>query len=228
VAAAGPRPGSEPGRTDADGPAEAPGGRRNREPVKTVAEPGVGGLVLGRLEVGGSPLDLGDEGDASEAARSRRPRVACTIWPRARVAVRALVGTRAVPGRGRCGWLATRPPRRVGRPRWRRGAGGVVRRVVLRRRALGGRSPPGPFAGRLAAANFGDMGGEMPSLRDGGCVGAVVGEVLFKVVADRLGHSAIGTTLDTYSHVVQSLEEHAAAGVASVILGGSALQSGPR
>lgn len=43
-----------------------------------------------------------------------------------------------------------------------------------------------------------------------------------KVVADRLGHSTIGTTLDTYSHVVQSLEEHAAARVASVILGGSA------
>jgi integrase len=42
------------------------------------------------------------------------------------------------------------------------------------------------------------------------------------VVADRLGHSTIGTTLDTYSHVVQSLEEHAAARVASVILGGSA------
>jgi integrase len=43
-----------------------------------------------------------------------------------------------------------------------------------------------------------------------------------KVVADRLGHSTIGTTLDTYSHVVQSLEEHAAARVACVILGGSA------
>jgi integrase len=43
-----------------------------------------------------------------------------------------------------------------------------------------------------------------------------------KVVADRLRHSTIGTTLDTYSHVVQSLEEQAAARVASVILGGSA------
>jgi integrase len=43
-----------------------------------------------------------------------------------------------------------------------------------------------------------------------------------KVVADRLGHSTIGTTLDTYSPVVQSLEEQAAARVASVILGGSA------
>jgi integrase len=43
-----------------------------------------------------------------------------------------------------------------------------------------------------------------------------------KVVADRLGHSTIGTTLDTYSHVVQSLEEQAAVRVALVILGGSA------
>lgn len=40
-----------------------------------------------------------------------------------------------------------------------------------------------------------------------------------KVVADRLGHSTIGTTLDTYSHVVQSLEEQAAAQVAAVFLG---------
>lgn len=40
-----------------------------------------------------------------------------------------------------------------------------------------------------------------------------------KVVADRLGHSTIGTTLDTYSHVVQSLEDQAAAQVAAVILG---------
>lgn len=43
-----------------------------------------------------------------------------------------------------------------------------------------------------------------------------------KVVADRLGHSTIGTTLDTYSHVVQSLEDQAAAQVAAVILGGPA------
>jgi integrase len=40
-----------------------------------------------------------------------------------------------------------------------------------------------------------------------------------KVVADRLGHSTVGTTLDTYSHVVQSLEEQAATHVAAVILG---------
>jgi integrase len=40
-----------------------------------------------------------------------------------------------------------------------------------------------------------------------------------KVVADRLGHSTTGTTLDTYSHVVQSLEEQDAEQVASVILG---------
>jgi integrase len=42
------------------------------------------------------------------------------------------------------------------------------------------------------------------------------------VVADRLGHFTIGTTLDTYSHVVQSLEDQAAAQVAAVILGGPA------
>ena len=36
-----------------------------------------------------------------------------------------------------------------------------------------------------------------------------------KVVADRLGHATVGITLDTYSHVVQSLEEQAAEAVAT-------------
>jgi integrase len=35
-----------------------------------------------------------------------------------------------------------------------------------------------------------------------------------KVVSERLGHSTVGITLDTYSHVVQGLDAEAAATVA--------------
>ena len=40
-----------------------------------------------------------------------------------------------------------------------------------------------------------------------------------KVVSERLGHSSIAITLDTYSHVIPSLGEEAAAQVASLIVG---------
>ena len=40
-----------------------------------------------------------------------------------------------------------------------------------------------------------------------------------KVVAERLGHSAIAVTLDTYSHVIPSLEEEAASRIARLITG---------
>lgn len=40
-----------------------------------------------------------------------------------------------------------------------------------------------------------------------------------KVVAERLGHATIAITLDTYSHVIPSLEEEAATRVAHIILG---------
>lgn len=40
-----------------------------------------------------------------------------------------------------------------------------------------------------------------------------------KVVAERLGHSTIGITLDTYSHVMPALEEETAARVARLIVG---------
>ena len=40
-----------------------------------------------------------------------------------------------------------------------------------------------------------------------------------KVVAERLGHSTIAVTLDTYSHVIPSLQEEAATAVARLILG---------
>ena len=40
-----------------------------------------------------------------------------------------------------------------------------------------------------------------------------------KVVSERLGHSTIAITLDIYSHVTPSMQQHAADTVASVIFG---------
>ncbi len=40
-----------------------------------------------------------------------------------------------------------------------------------------------------------------------------------KVVSERLGHSSIAVTLDTYSHVIPALEEEAASRIAALILG---------
>ncbi|HXJ62906.1 MAG TPA: tyrosine-type recombinase/integrase, partial [Actinomycetota bacterium] len=42
-----------------------------------------------------------------------------------------------------------------------------------------------------------------------------------KVVSEILGHASIGITLDTYSHAVPSMQEEAAAAVASLIFGGN-------
>ena len=39
-----------------------------------------------------------------------------------------------------------------------------------------------------------------------------------KVVADRLGHSSIGITLDTYSHVLPNMQETAAEAVERVLI----------
>lgn len=41
-----------------------------------------------------------------------------------------------------------------------------------------------------------------------------------KVVSERLGHSTIAVTLDTYSHAIPALEEEAAAKVAALVFGG--------
>jgi hypothetical protein len=41
-----------------------------------------------------------------------------------------------------------------------------------------------------------------------------------KVVSERLGHSAMAITMDTYSHVLPGLDEQAAGQVARLILGG--------
>jgi integrase len=40
-----------------------------------------------------------------------------------------------------------------------------------------------------------------------------------KVVSERLGHTTVAMTLDTYSHVIPALQEDAAAKVAALILG---------
>ena len=41
-----------------------------------------------------------------------------------------------------------------------------------------------------------------------------------KIVSERLGHSSIAITSDTYQHVLPEMDEHAAAQVARTILGG--------
>lgn len=41
-----------------------------------------------------------------------------------------------------------------------------------------------------------------------------------KVVSERLGHSTIAMTLDTYSHAIPAMQEDAAAKVAALVLGG--------
>jgi integrase len=46
-----------------------------------------------------------------------------------------------------------------------------------------------------------------------------------KVVSERLGHSSISVTLDTYSHAIPALEEEATARVAAMVDGGRCLQS---
>jgi len=40
-----------------------------------------------------------------------------------------------------------------------------------------------------------------------------------KVISERLGHATIAITMDTYSHVIPGLDEHAAGAVARLILG---------
>jgi integrase len=40
-----------------------------------------------------------------------------------------------------------------------------------------------------------------------------------KVVSERLGHSTISMTLDTYSHAIPAMQEDAAAMVAALVLG---------
>ena len=40
-----------------------------------------------------------------------------------------------------------------------------------------------------------------------------------KVISERLGHATIAITMDTYSHVLPGLDEHAAGTVARLILG---------
>jgi hypothetical protein len=45
-----------------------------------------------------------------------------------------------------------------------------------------------------------------------------------KVVSERLGHSNVGITLDTYSHVLPSLQAQAAASLERLLAGGKDAQ----
>lgn len=55
-------------------------------------------------------------------------------------------------------------------------------------------------------------------LRHSSATAALVGGVPAKVVSERLGHSSVGITLDTYSHVLPSMDEDAAAVISALVL----------
>jgi integrase len=48
----------------------------------------------------------------------------------------------------------------------------------------------------------------------------LLGGVHPKVVSERLGHSSVGITLDTYSHVLPSLQAQAAVSLERLLAGG--------
>lgn len=41
-----------------------------------------------------------------------------------------------------------------------------------------------------------------------------------KVISERLGHSSVSITLDTYSHAIPAMQETAASLIAALVLGG--------
>lgn len=56
-------------------------------------------------------------------------------------------------------------------------------------------------------------------LRHSYAVVSLAAGIHLKVVSERLGHATIAITLDTYSHVLPSMDEEAASTVAALILG---------
>jgi hypothetical protein len=54
---------------------------------------------------------------------------------------------------------------------------------------------------------------------------ALAASIPAKVVSERLGHANIAITMDTYSHVLPGLDEHAAITVADLILNGPPAKS---
>ena len=56
-------------------------------------------------------------------------------------------------------------------------------------------------------------------LRHSYATAALAANVSPKVVSECLGHARLGITLDVYSHVLPSMDEHAALTVARLILG---------
>jgi integrase len=56
-------------------------------------------------------------------------------------------------------------------------------------------------------------------LRHSYATAALTAGIPAKVISERLGHAGIAITLDRYSHVLPSVDEHAAATVANLILG---------
>ena len=55
-------------------------------------------------------------------------------------------------------------------------------------------------------------------LRHSAATAALVGGIPAIVVSERLGHSSVSITLDTYSHVLPAMDEHAAAVISGLVL----------
>jgi integrase len=56
-------------------------------------------------------------------------------------------------------------------------------------------------------------------LRHSYATAALAAGIPAKVVSERLGHASVTITLDTYSHILPSMQEDAANSVAKLILG---------
>jgi integrase len=80
---------------------------------------------------------------------------------------------------------------------------------------------PESFAGQFGrlALKAGLPKIRLHDLRHSYATAALTAGVPAKVVSDRLGHATVGITLDTYSHVLPSLDSEASERVAELILG---------
>jgi integrase len=73
------------------------------------------------------------------------------------------------------------------------------------------------FAQRLKAAGLPPI--RLHDVRHSYATAALGASVPAKIVSERLGHASIAITLDTYSHVLPTMQEQAAEQVAQLILG---------
>ena len=63
-------------------------------------------------------------------------------------------------------------------------------------------------------------------LRHTAATAALAGGLSPKIVSDRLGHASVSITLDTYSHVLPAMDEHAATVISGLVLPHSVVELG--